>query len=272
MTLFLLLFQNDTEIGVLAMKNIIGERILSLRQNADERQDDLAKVIGCNRATIANYEKGARIPDAMVIAAIATHYETTTDYLIGLTDCQTINKDVRTCCNFLGIDDMQVLSLKMLIDRNKEYKEYFFKIILSFEFRVLLNHIYLALLYRRKALNKLCSLLEQVEQEVQKSGEELFEIYGERGLIDFSTDISDIEDKIDLNEYKSQKSLIDLINQMCYTLESSKCDDFYQMTNYGIVPTTGTLNEIIEDIDCLVDRINMAINEYVKGQYLMDND
>lgn len=272
MTLFLLLFQNDTKIEVLIMKNIIGERILSLRQNANERQDDLAKVIGCNRATIANYEKGARIPDAMVIAAIATHYGTTTDYLIGLTDCQTINKDVRTCCDFLGVDDTQVLKLKMLIDRNKEHKEYFFKIILSYEFHILLNHIYLSLLYRSKALKKLCSVLEQVEQDVQKSGEELFEIYREGDLIDFSTDISDIEDKIDLNEYKSQKCLIDLINQMCYTLESSKCADFYQMMNYGIIPTTGTLNEIIQDIDCVVDSIKSTINEFIKEQYLMDSD
>lgn len=253
-------------------KDIFAKRLLDIRMESGLSRQKVADDLEITRASLEYYEKGKRTPDMNTIVKIAKYFNTTTDYLIGLTDCQTINKDVRTCCNFLGIDDIQVLSLKMLIDRNKEHKEYFFKIILSYEFHILLNHIYLSLLYRSKALKKLCSVLEQVEQDVQKSGKELFEIYGEGDLIDFSTDISDIEDKIDLNEYKSQKCLIDLINQMCYTLESSKCADFYQMMNYGIVPTTGTLNEIIQDIDCVVDSIKSTINEFIKEQYLMDSD
>lgn len=85
------------------MSNIIAERILTLRQNANERQEDLAQALNCNRGTIANYEKGARTPDAETLAQIARHYNTTTDYIVGLSDVTTSNITVKEICDYTGL-------------------------------------------------------------------------------------------------------------------------------------------------------------------------
>lgn len=85
------------------MSNIIAERILTLRRNANERQEDLAKALNCNRGTIANYEKGARTPDAETLAQIAKHYNTTTDYIVGLSDVTTSNITVKEICDYTGL-------------------------------------------------------------------------------------------------------------------------------------------------------------------------
>ena len=48
-------------------KQTIGSRIASLRKQANEKQEDLARVIGCNRASLANYENDKRTPDIATI-------------------------------------------------------------------------------------------------------------------------------------------------------------------------------------------------------------
>ena len=63
------------------------QRIAELRKSAGEKQEQLAAVLGCNRASLANYEKNSkRTPDAEIIIKIAQHYETTADYVLGMTD------------------------------------------------------------------------------------------------------------------------------------------------------------------------------------------
>lgn len=96
------------------MSNIIAERILTLRRNANERQEDLAKALNCNRGTIANYEKGARTPDAETLAQIAKHYNTTTDYIVGLSDVTTSNITVKEICDYTGLNEKSINQLYLL--------------------------------------------------------------------------------------------------------------------------------------------------------------
>lgn len=117
------------------MSNIIAERILTLRRNANERQEDLAKALNCNRGTIANYEKGARTPDAETLAKIAKHYNTTTDYIVGLSDVTTSNITVTEICDYTGLNEKSINQLHFfkkavngsvsLEDIPEEYLKYF---------------------------------------------------------------------------------------------------------------------------------------------------
>lgn len=117
------------------MSNIIAERILTLRRNANERQEDLAKALNCNRGTIANYEKGARTPDAETLAQIAKHYNTTTDYIVGLSDVTTSNITVKEICDYTGLNEKSINQLHFfkkavngsvsLEDIPEEYLKYF---------------------------------------------------------------------------------------------------------------------------------------------------
>jgi transcriptional regulator with XRE-family HTH domain len=65
------------------LKNI-GERIKAVRKNlpGDLNQAEFGNLFGASKSTVSEYEKGARLPDPVILAEIAALGETTTDYLI----------------------------------------------------------------------------------------------------------------------------------------------------------------------------------------------
>ena len=63
-----------------------GERVLTLLDQQNMSQRDLAKVLGMTEAAISRYIKGDREPKPETIANIATTLRTTSDYLLGLED------------------------------------------------------------------------------------------------------------------------------------------------------------------------------------------
>lgn len=91
--------------------NEIGKRICDLRTLANETQEDLANFLNCNRASVANYENGKRTPDANTIIKIAKHYNTTTDYILGVTDNITNNTELQAVCNYMNLSEKAVIQL-----------------------------------------------------------------------------------------------------------------------------------------------------------------
>ncbi len=62
------------------------QRLYNLRTDNDKTQQDIADYLMCNRQVYARYERGLReIPVSMVIE-LAKYYNTSTDYILGLTD------------------------------------------------------------------------------------------------------------------------------------------------------------------------------------------
>ena len=62
------------------------QRIYNLRTDNDMTQQQLADYLICNRQVYARYERGQReIPVSMLIK-LAKLYNTSTDYILGLTD------------------------------------------------------------------------------------------------------------------------------------------------------------------------------------------
>ena len=65
------------------------QRILDLRIDRDMTQQKVADYLVCNRQVYARYERGQReIPVSMLIK-LAKLYNTSTDYILGLTDDNT---------------------------------------------------------------------------------------------------------------------------------------------------------------------------------------
>ena len=62
------------------------KRIRDLREDADKLQKDLAEYLRCTQVCYSNYETGKRDIPTEVLIALAEYYETSTDYLLGLTD------------------------------------------------------------------------------------------------------------------------------------------------------------------------------------------
>lgn len=89
----------------------IGSRIKSLRESNSETQEHLAKLLDVKRQIISYYENGTRVPNLEHLIILARHYETSTDYLLGLTSAQSTDKDVQFVCEYLHLDESAVNTL-----------------------------------------------------------------------------------------------------------------------------------------------------------------
>ena len=61
-------------------------RIRDLREDNDLTQTQMSKILNCSQQVYSNYELGQRDIPTSILIALAKYYETTTDYILGLTD------------------------------------------------------------------------------------------------------------------------------------------------------------------------------------------
>jgi transcriptional regulator with XRE-family HTH domain len=65
---------------------LLGERLRGLRKKRRLTLQDMADKLGVARSTYAGYESNYRQPDLDILVQIAEILQTSTDYLLGLTD------------------------------------------------------------------------------------------------------------------------------------------------------------------------------------------
>lgn len=61
-------------------------RIRDLREDADLTQEQIAELLNCSQQVYSNYELGQRDIPTAILTALAKIHNTTTDYILGLTD------------------------------------------------------------------------------------------------------------------------------------------------------------------------------------------
>ena len=66
-----------------------GMRIKDLREDRDLTQKEIADYLHIRQNTYSQYENGKRQLPIEVLIALAGYYQTSTDYLLGLTDEKT---------------------------------------------------------------------------------------------------------------------------------------------------------------------------------------
>lgn len=62
------------------------QRLEDLRIDADKTQEEIAHVLGCQREVYRRYEKGTHEIPVWAVIKLAQYYQTSTDYIFGLTD------------------------------------------------------------------------------------------------------------------------------------------------------------------------------------------
>lgn len=63
-------------------------RIKDLREDRDLTQKELAKILDCTQQTYSRYESGQITIDIYNLIKLANFYNTSCDYLLGITDIQ----------------------------------------------------------------------------------------------------------------------------------------------------------------------------------------
>ena len=63
---------------------MLGDRLRTLRNQKKKTQQQVSEYIGITRPAYTAYEKGTRNPDYGILEKLATYFEVTTDYLLGI--------------------------------------------------------------------------------------------------------------------------------------------------------------------------------------------
>ncbi|PWM78792.1 MAG: transcriptional regulator [Phascolarctobacterium sp.] len=62
------------------------KRIRDLREDLDLTQKEMAEILHCSQRVYSNYEKGERDIPTSILIALAKFHNTSTDYILGLTN------------------------------------------------------------------------------------------------------------------------------------------------------------------------------------------
>lgn len=83
-------------------------------------QEALCEKLGISQGALSNYRNGLRFPDSNVLAKMANEFNTTTDYLLGLTSLKSIDKDYQKVHALTGLSDNAIKVLENLLSMHKE--------------------------------------------------------------------------------------------------------------------------------------------------------
>lgn len=87
---------------------IFPKRLKKLRGSRTQMEFSLE--LGIERVTLAAYEKGTRVPSALILKQIAERCEVSADWLLGLSDSKSVYVSVDGSSTGLGGDSMRWLS------------------------------------------------------------------------------------------------------------------------------------------------------------------
>lgn len=91
----------------------VNEIIKRLRIDRELTQNDLAEMMNCNRQKIADWERGKSTPSADDITLLSKKFNVSADYLLGLSNTPTTDKDIKFICNYTGLDEKSIQSIKI---------------------------------------------------------------------------------------------------------------------------------------------------------------
>lgn len=96
----------------------IGKRINALLAKKFKRQKDLATALGVNDNTISYFVSGKRMPNTEQIIKISDFFGVSADYLLGLSDTPTTDKDIQFICEYTGLSEKSVEKLHTKLDNS----------------------------------------------------------------------------------------------------------------------------------------------------------
>ncbi|MGD0855706.1 MAG: UTRA domain-containing protein [Dehalococcoidia bacterium] len=88
-----------------------GKRLKELREEKQKTQEDIAKITGFERSTVAKWETTSTTPNAEALDLLATYFNVSVDYLLGRTDARDERRHSA---------DRRKLSVNWMLDRDDE--------------------------------------------------------------------------------------------------------------------------------------------------------
>lgn len=110
--------------------NVFASRLKELINEKSLINEDIAKAVGVTRQGVGNWVNGATVPDVLTAAKLADFFGVSLDYLAGKTSVRSIEADLKAVCDYTGLDERAVISLRQINVRppKNEYSRQFPKI------------------------------------------------------------------------------------------------------------------------------------------------
>ena len=96
--------------------NIFAQRLRALMKERSVTQDILAEKAGCSRQAVSQYMDGSSAPNVDKLLSIAEFFDVSADYLLGRTNAETTDKDLRFICEYTGLSENAISTLCELHD------------------------------------------------------------------------------------------------------------------------------------------------------------
>ena len=93
------------------LSKTIGKRINILLAEQTKMQKELAVHLGVPANTVSYFISGRRTPNTEQIAKIADFFDVSADYLLGRTNAETTDKDLRFICEYTGLSENTIMTL-----------------------------------------------------------------------------------------------------------------------------------------------------------------
>ncbi|MEE0265446.1 MAG: helix-turn-helix transcriptional regulator, partial [Acutalibacteraceae bacterium] len=104
----------------ISTKKNIGYRLATLFNKTNKKQKELAEYLEVKPNVVSYFVNGERVPNTEQVIKIATFFNVSTDYLLGLTDITTTDKDLKFICDYTGLSEEAIASLVNLIKSEPE--------------------------------------------------------------------------------------------------------------------------------------------------------
>lgn len=85
---------------------MLGKKMAFLRKARGLKQADVSKYLGISRSTYAGYEAETRQPPIVHIANLATFFNVSADYLLGLSEIPRLKMETSNLRTFLELPDI----------------------------------------------------------------------------------------------------------------------------------------------------------------------
>lgn len=203
----------------MATNKTFAEILTELREKTGKKRQEVADDLKISRASLEYYEKGKRKPDIEVLVRLADYYGVSTDYLLGLSNVPTTDKDLQFICDFTGLNQQ---SVEMLSKCNKECRELpkepinLYLLVNDFINAFIENGLLYSLsLYANRLFLKL------YEQKANYA--EAIKCYREHGTLDrkkIDECINEAEDNKDVCLFKMQKMIISFFDDITFDMQS----------------------------------------------------
>lgn len=197
----------------------IADTIKQLRTNSGYTQNQLAEKLNCNRQKIADWERGKSLPAADDLVLLSKTFQVSTDYLLGIAEIKTTDKDVQFVHKYTGLSEESIAALHADTIPHKDdiYPQLSTAIDFLLQGVVLIEFTSLCDMFQdyKFFFSKKILLTQKMNDYIYGDIKKTAETYKKmEDLYDFYKDICD---KRDVQKLRMQEILTDLLDYYCKT-------------------------------------------------------